>query len=210
MNKSRLEAFSDGVFSIVMTLLVFDIKLPAGLPIGSETELVQQLVVIAPHIAVYFVSFAVLSVLWINHHFLFHTFAKSVDRWLNLLNLAYLMFVAFIPFSADLIGEYHTFKASAIVYGLNVFIIVALSSAMIAYMRKHPEELLGDASPRLMSQARFRGGVSLFCYIIGIALSFVSIPLSLFFYAFPIIFNIIPGTLNMTERIFGFTLGPIE
>src|SRR3954466_16056657 len=101
MNKSRLEAFSDGVFSIVMTLLVFDIKLPTTVAIHSNDTLLRELINIAPHISVYFVSFAVLSVFWINHHFLFNTFARSVDRWLNLLNLAYLSFVAFIPFSAN-------------------------------------------------------------------------------------------------------------
>src|SRR5579864_1027466 len=108
MNKSRVEAFSDGVFAVVITLLVFDIKLPALPPQISDAQLWGELGVLWPLIVVYFMTFAVLSVIWINHHFLFHSFAKSVDRWLNLLNLAYLMFVAFVPFSALLIGTYPT------------------------------------------------------------------------------------------------------
>jgi uncharacterized membrane protein len=163
---------------------------------------------ILPHIIVFFVTFAVLSVLWINHHFLFHSFAKSVDRRLNLLNLSYLSFVAFVPFSASIIGAYHTHQPAAIVYGLNIFVIVATSTAMVRYMIKHRGELLNDhVTPRLLNQAGFRAGLSLIFYALGMLITFVSVPLSLFFYAFPVIFNIIPGTLDFTEKMVGFDLG---
>lgn len=207
MDKGRLEAFSDGVFSIAMTLLVFSIKLPDFSAPISDSELWQALSDLMPHIAVYFITFAVLSVIWINHHFIFHRFAKSVDRALNLLNLAYLAFVAFVPFSASFIGTYHTHQPAAIVYGLNIFLIVLLGAIMMSYLKRHPEEFLNDSiTRRLMNQAAFRANLSLFCYVIGIVLSFLSIPLSLFFFAFPTIFNIIPGTLSLAERLFRFTL----
>lgn len=207
MNKGRLEAFSDGVFSIVMTLLIFDIKVPTIPEPVTNAELWHEIALILPLISVYFLSFAVLSVLWINHHFLFHMFAKSVNRQLNLLNLAYLMFVAFVPFSAHFIGTYHAHQPAAIIYGLNIFIIVAISSVMIAYMKRRKGELLNEnISQRLINQARFRSRVSLFCYVAGIAVSFWSVPISLFFYAFPVIFNIIPGSLDLAEKTFGFSL----
>jgi uncharacterized membrane protein len=207
MNKGRLEAFSDGVFSIVMTLLIFSIKIPALPNPVSDAVLWQQIGLISPLLGVYFISFAVLSVLWINHHFLFHSFAKSVDRRLNLMNLTYLAFVAFVPFSADLIGRYYTHQPAAIIYGLNIFIIVAMSARMVTYIKKHKGELLNENIPqRTINQASFRSRLSLYCYIFGLIISFVSVPAALLFFAFPIIFNIIPGSLNLAEKLFGFSL----
>jgi len=207
MDKGRLEAFSDGVFSIAMTLLIFNIKVPELAAPVADSTLMRAVLDLLPHVAVFFITFAVLSVIWINHHFIFHRFAKSVDRILNLLNLAYLAFVAFIPFSASFVGTYHTHQIAGVVYGLNIFIIVLIADLMISYLKRHPEELLhDDLTQRLMNQASFRANLSLFSYVLGIALSFVSIPWSLFLFAFPVIFNIIPGSLNLAERVFRFSL----
>ena len=207
MNKGRLEAFSDGVFSIVMTLLIFGITIPSLPSTVSDARLWQEIGRVAPLLGVYFLSFAVLSVLWINHHFMFHSFAKSVDRRLNLMNLTYLAFVAFVPFSANLIGRYYTHQPAAIIYGLNIFIIVALSARMVSYMKAHKGELLNENIPRrTINQANFRSRLSLYCYTFGLLISFVSVPAALLFFAFPIIFNIVPGSLNFAEKLFGFSL----
>lgn len=207
MNKGRLEAFSDNVFSIVMTLLIFDIKIPSIPEPVSDAQIWHELAVLSPLLGVYFLSFAVLSALWINHHFLFHSFAKSVDRRLNLLNLVYLAFVAFVPFSAYFIGTYYTHQPAAIIYGLNIFIIVALSARMVTYMKKHKGELLNENIPqRTVNQANFRSRLSLYCYTFGLVVSFVSVPAALLFFAFPVIFNIVPGSLNFAEKLFRFSL----
>jgi uncharacterized membrane protein len=206
MNKGRLEAFSDGVFSIVMTLLIFDIKVPDLPKPVSDVTLWHAVGALFPLIAVYFLSFAVLATLWINHHFLFHTFAKSVDRRLNLLNMLYLMFVAFVPFSAHLIGTYHHNQPAAIIYGANLFIIVLVSIGIQSYIKRHPDINNERLEQRVRNQARFRAALSLFSYMLGIFFSFVYVPATLFFFAFPVIFNIVPGTLDLTERIFGFSL----
>ncbi len=102
MNKGRLEAFSDGVFSIVMTLLIFDVKVPQLVAPFTDHDLWAALSGVWPSITIFVLTFAVLSVFWINHHFLFEMFAKSIDRRLNLLNLLYLMFVVLVPFTASL------------------------------------------------------------------------------------------------------------
>lgn len=203
MDKGRLEAFSDNVFSIVMTLLVFNITVPLLPAPFSDAALWNALGLTVPHIILFVVSFAVLSVLWTNHHFLFHMFAKSVDRKLNLLNLGYLMFVAFVPFSSNLIGAYWQHQPAGIIYGLNIFCIVAISAFMVRYILRRPELMADGLTPHFLKQAHFRSSVSLGCYLAGIAMTFVFIPASVFLYAFPIIFNIIPGTLTATERLFG-------
>ena len=206
MNKTRLEAFSDGVFSIAMTLLVFGIKVPTLPATATNAELWQAILYLTPLFSVYLVSFAVMSVLWINHHFLFHSFAAAVDRKLNLLNLGFLMFVVLIPFSAQLISTYPTYQSAAVIYGVNIFAIVLLSTAMMRYMRFHPELMHQDLSQRLLNQASFRARISILSYILGIGASFFSTSAAIFLYAFPVIFNIIPGTLDLAERIFRFSL----
>ncbi len=205
MNKARLEALSDGIFAIVMTLLIFDIKVPAiSGEVTSET-LWSSLMTLWPHIVVYAGTFLVLSAMWINHHFLFQMFAKDVDRRLNLLNLVYLMFVAFFPFSASFIGEYHAYQPATILYGINLLAITLLSIAMTRYIRlsQGTEHL----PKRLLNQSRFRFLVNITCYLVAILVSFWNVHISLFLYIFPVIFNIIPGTLDFTERLFRFDLG---
>lgn len=206
MNKSRLEAFSDGVFSIVITLLILSIKVPTLGSGATDQVLWREIGLLIPAILIYVVTFAVISVLWINHHFLFHTFAKSVNRQLNLLNLLYLMFVAFLPFSADFFGLYIFHQPAAVVYGINIFLISLVSLFMVRYIRKTPSILNRDLETRTIKQSRIRTGISVFFALFGIVATFIYVPLSIFFYAFPVIFNIIPGTLDLSERIFGFTL----
>ncbi|MDB5237910.1 MAG: hypothetical protein JWM46_180 [Candidatus Kaiserbacteria bacterium] len=206
MNKSRLESFSDGVFSIVMTLLIFDIKVPELVAPVTNASLSNAIVSVLPLLGVYFLSFAVLSTLWINHHYLFHSFIRSVDRRLNLLNLAYLMFVAFVPFSANVIGRYHSFQISALIYGLNIIVIVALSTAMMGYVKRHKELMNPTLPQRTINQARFRADLSLVSYLLGLIISFFDVHVCLFFFAFPIIFNITPGSLDLVERVFKFSL----
>jgi uncharacterized membrane protein len=207
MNKDRLEAFSDGVFSIVMTLLVFNIHVPTLIEPFTNDDLWVALATVWPSVIIFVLSFLVLSVFWINHHFLFESFAKSVDRRLNLLNLLYLMFIVFVPFSATLWGEYGDHQPAAMLYGLNIFIVVLISAIMSRYIR-NSEGLLHDAvTPRLMKQARFRSLLSVVSYAIGIVLSFIHPVLAGILYLFPVIFNIIPGSLNLAEKVFRFRLG---
>lgn len=200
MNKSRIEAFSDSVFAVAMTLLVFDIKIPivpGGIGDAQVAEIFAQ---VWPLVLLYMASFFVLSVLWTNHHFIFHTFAKEVSRQLNLLNMTYLMFVVLVPFSVQFINAYSDSRIAVITYGLNIFIIVFLSTAMTRNIRRHKELLNPALSQRTMNQAQFRARLSLLFYPLGIICSFIWLPASFFFYTFPVIFNIIPGTVNFVEK----------
>jgi uncharacterized membrane protein len=205
MNKARAESFSDGVFAIVMTLLVFDIKLPAIAGHVSNAQLWSVLVGLSPLIVSYMLSFLVLAVFWINHHFLFHSFMKELDRRLNLLNMIYLLFLVFVPFSAYLFGSYPYNQPAALIYGLNILAVMIMSATMVRYLHRH-KELSHKISSRLVKQARIRTGLTEGSYILGILFTFFYIPASVFFYLFPLIFNIIPGSLNFVERVFQFEL----
>jgi uncharacterized membrane protein len=91
VNKARLEAFSDGIFSIAITLLVLTIAQPA-----NYHDLLHELADRWPSLAAYVVSFVVIGIMWLNHHSLFGHFA-TVDRGLIYLNLVLLMTVCSCP-----------------------------------------------------------------------------------------------------------------
>lgn len=99
METNRLEAFSDGVFAIAITLLVLEIKVP---PLG--TALGAELLQLWPSYLAYIVSFLVIGAIWINHHAMFQHIVR-VDRILLLLNVLYLMLIAFLPFPTAVLAE---------------------------------------------------------------------------------------------------------
>lgn len=202
MNKNRLEALSDGVFSIVMTLLVFQISVPV-LSAPTDTTLIMSLRSLIPLFLSYFTTFAVLTMFWISHNFFYGSFTKEINRTLVLLNMVYLSFLTLIPFSARLLGEYGTFKVAAFAYGLNVLIIGLIATTVLHYAIYSNEIDVSHISERLLMQARIRSLLTPVFTLVGILVATVSVTGALFFFAFPIVFNMIPGTLNFAERMFG-------
>jgi uncharacterized membrane protein len=103
MSTNRLEAFSDGVFAVAITLLVLDIRPPADA--HGAGELWRRLGDLWPHYAAYAVSFLVIGIVWVNHHAVMELVAR-VDRGFAFLNLLLLMAVALIPFATALLADY--------------------------------------------------------------------------------------------------------
>ncbi|MEG4201279.1 TMEM175 family protein [Microcoleus sp. Pol12A5] len=99
MDTTRLEAFSDGVFAIAITLLVLEIKVPP-----PDTALGAELLQLWPSYLAYAVSFLVIGAIWINHHAMFKHIVR-VDGTLLLLNVLHLMPIAFLPFPTAVLAE---------------------------------------------------------------------------------------------------------
>jgi TMEM175 potassium channel family protein len=207
VNKTRLENLSDGVFAIVFTILVLDIRVPDALVHPSSLEVWRALSALSPVFLGYFVSFAVLTTFWIAHTFFFSETVKIVNRQLVLLNMLYLAFVTLLPFAAYLLGKYPDVQATVLLYGLNVFIIGALSCARFEYAFWSHEIDTSHNQKRQILQARVRMYSTTTVTLVGMLISYISISAALFLYAFPIVFNIIPGSLNAVEWLFGFRLG---
>jgi uncharacterized membrane protein len=98
MSTNRLEAFSDGVFAIVITLLILELKLPSG-PEPLGVKLGHMI----PQIIAYAVAFILVGMTWVGHHGLFHVI-KRVDKTLMWLNMTELLFISFIPFPTMVLG----------------------------------------------------------------------------------------------------------
>lgn len=134
MEKARLEAFSDGVFAIVITLLILEIRLPEV----DYAHLPQALREVLPRIMAYVMSFFIIGLYWVSHHNSMHPL-KKVDRVFLWLNMVLLLFVSFLPFPTALLGRY-PFKALPIVlYGICLIACNGMGFLMMLYVRAHPE-----------------------------------------------------------------------
>jgi uncharacterized membrane protein len=100
----RVEAFSDGVFAIAITLLVLDLKVPKAAEVGPE-GLLPALFRQWPMFLAYLASFATILVMWVNHHKLFNFIHRTSDAFL-FLNGLLLLFVTFVPFPTALVSEH--------------------------------------------------------------------------------------------------------
>jgi uncharacterized membrane protein len=119
MNKTRLEAFSDGVIAILITILVLELKIPHG----TDWAALQPL---APVFLTYVLSFVMLGIYWNNHHHLLHA-ADGISGGILWANLHLLFWLSLVPFVTGWMGENHFAALPTAVYGL------AMLSAAIAY-----------------------------------------------------------------------------
>jgi uncharacterized membrane protein len=112
---ARLETFSDGVFAIAATLLILDVRVP-GEHLGHE------LTHIWPSYAAYAVSFITIGIMWVNHHTVFAQIGRT-DRRFLMINVGFLMMIAFVPFPTRLVAEHlrdDELRAAALAYGVTL------------------------------------------------------------------------------------------
>ena len=134
METSRLEAFSDGVFAIAITLLIIEVKVP-----HVDHDLGDALLRQWPQYAAYVVSFLIIGIMWVNHHALF-AFVRTTDHTLLFVNLTLLMCVAFIPFPTALLADYvkeSGANVAAVVYGGTFTFTALVYNALWHYIARH-------------------------------------------------------------------------
>ena len=162
MCKNRLEAFSDGVLAIIITIMILEIKIPHGDELISLRPLIPKLIS-------YILSFTYIGIYWNNHHHLFHTVEK-VSGTIMWLNMALLFSLSLLPFATDWMGENHFTQWPVVVYGVTLIIpgitYYLLSQSIIALHGK--DSVLAKAVGK-----DIKGILSLVLYLIGIGLSFV-------------------------------------
>jgi uncharacterized membrane protein len=196
VDRSRLEAFSDGVFAVAITLLVLNLAV-AG---PGHGRLVDQLATHWPSFAAYLVSFFVIGIIWVNHHVLVKTIVV-VDRLLLFLNLVLLLFTVLIPFATGLVSEYMSAYLAGSPGGGDVRLAMALYSAVFLGMSAgfasvfewtlHGERVANPvpAGRRWAARMRFGGGSAVYVLALVVALfnaiaAFVIIALVAVYYIF--------------------------
>ena len=171
MSKSRLEAFSDGVFAVAITLLVIELTVPTG------DHLWHDLKDEWPSFAAFFVSFWVIGIIWVNHHGVVDHL-KRVDRGVLYLNLLALMTVVFLPFATALLAEHLKSGAdeevAAAVYSAASLAMGMSMGLLWTYIAHHRERLgveLTDAEIQSTTRAFVIGNPF---YLAAIIVSFIS------------------------------------
>lgn len=121
--KNRLETLVDGIFAIAMTLLVLSIEVPSA-EFHSTADFQIYIISLLPKILVYFISFILLAIFWMNHHVFF--VIKRVNSAILWINIIWLMFIALVPFSTSLVSSFGQYELSQIIFDLNIFVIGSL------------------------------------------------------------------------------------
>lgn len=196
---NRLEAFSDGVIAIIITLLVFNLPLP----LPDEGDLVQNLLLRAEEFAAFLVSFFVIGVMWINHHDLFRIIHKA-DHILFLLNIFLLAGITVVPFTTRLMATYirtDQNQVSAVIYS-GGYLFTAFFFNMLWRYASYKRRLIGDEISDKDIQTIHRNyNIGFTLYFIGFILSFISAQLALIINLGLAIFFAIPSRESAIARI---------
>ena len=145
MEKSRLEAFSDGVFAIVITLLILDIRFPDV----AYSQFAATMASLLPRILAYVMSFIIIGVYWSTHHNSMHAIRKT-DRSFLWLNILLLLCVSFIPFPTSLLGRYPFQAGPIIIYGFTLIACNVVGYVMLVYVWYHPHLAISDFNKKYM------------------------------------------------------------
>jgi uncharacterized membrane protein len=181
MGKTRLEAFSDGVIAILITIMVLELKVPHG-------DSLQTLAPLWPIFLSYLLSFVYLGIYWNNHHHMLHTVHK-VTGGILWANLHLLFWLSLVPFVTGWLGENHFTSTPAAMYG-----VVMLMAAM-AYWILQQQIVASQGPDSLLKKAvggDWKGKISPVLYASAIALAFVSSSASVAIYVLVALLWLVP------------------
>jgi uncharacterized membrane protein len=172
-DKGRLQSLSDGVFSIVMTLLVLNLITSDVLGAKSAHQLHGVLLALWPKIVSYIISFAVAARFWVAQHLLMHKVAV-IDLRFMWLNMNFLFWVSLLPFSAAILGEHHQYAMGEIIYGVNMILIFASLSGCWLRAIQDSALIRAELDQRFLRNLRFRLWMAPLVYLLGILISLYS------------------------------------
>ncbi len=163
MGTTRLEAFSDGVIAIIITIMVLELKVPHG------HGTLEELLPLWPVFFSYVVSFIYVGIYWANHHHLLHT-VEHVDGSILWANLHWLFWLSLMPFTTAWMGENHFSSAALLLYGANLLL------SALAWVLLQRRIVCAHGTTATLAQALgrdWKGKLSPVFYIAGMALAFV-------------------------------------
>jgi len=163
MNKGRLEAFSDGVIAIIITIMVLELKVP-------QSESPRALLPLAPVFLSYVLSFVYVAIYWNNHHHMLHTVTR-VTGTILWANLHLLFWLSLFPFATGWMGQNHFATAPTVLYG-----VVLLMAAAAYYILQ--QRIIASQGPKSLLRhaigGDWKGKLSLGLYVLAIAVTFRS------------------------------------
>lgn len=181
MHKGRIEAFSDGVLAIIITIMVLELKVPHG----HDLTALQPLL---PIFLSYVLSFVNVGIYWNNHHHMFQA-VKQVGGWVLWANLHLLFWLSLLPFATGFMGENDFAPVTVALYAFDLLMCaVAYTLLVFALMGQHGK----DSAFAKALGSDLKGKVSLACYLAAIPLAFWMPLVSLLFMAIVACIWIVP------------------
>ena len=201
MNHTRLDQLSDGIFAIVMTILVFQIELPELWGPVTNLGLWLEVEKLLPLALSYVLSFALLFTYWRAHHFFISIYAKNIDSMLTNINALFFMLISLVPFSASILGQYSKNELAIIIFGTHIILIGLCLYWMRSYVLYSPHIHNPEISKREIHGSTVRTLVPVVFALIAMPLSFFSIELSLTLFTLAVIFNLSSYSTRLFEKI---------
>ncbi|HEX9561922.1 MAG TPA: TMEM175 family protein [Candidatus Dormibacteraeota bacterium] len=187
MNTSRLEAFSDGVFAVAITLLVLQFTVPEV----ASGKLLANLLGQWPQLVTYVASFLTVGVVWVNHHTIFRNL-RAADRTIQFINLVLLLTVVLVPYPTALLGRYLNSgldgSVAAAFYAVVMTVMAISFQSLAAWALTHPNLLRPEIQGARVGTVLPRFALGLVIYAVSIGLAFVSTWLVVALYAFNAIY----------------------
>lgn len=202
MKPARLEQLADGIFAIVMTVLVFEIKAPDLVSPTNTNELYFSIKSMLPVFLSYLLSFSLLFTYWRAHHFFVSIYAKNIDRNLTNINAVFFLFIALIPFSTSLLGRYNENQLAIIIFGLHTIILGLCLFWIRGYVFKSEQIKNIEISKEEINRGTIRIFVPVFFALLAILLSFVNKDLSLGLFTLAVIFNFSHTSMRIISKFF--------
>lgn len=181
MNKGRLEAFSDGVIAILITIMVLELKIPHG----ADLEALRPLF---PVFITYVLSFVYLGIYWNNHHHMLQA-TRAINGKILWANLHLLFWLSLVPFSTGWMGENHFAPLPTAIYGVNL-LACAIAYTILQTMIIAEHEANSNLEAAIGND--LKGKVSIVCYLLAIGLAFVNQWISDALYVFVALMWLVP------------------
>jgi uncharacterized membrane protein len=198
LKTSRIEALSDGVFAIAMTILVLNITVPTP-PAVEAPRLSEALRRLMPQLFVYFVTFINLGVLWVGQHNQHHFIARA-DRWFIWINLTYLLLISLLPLSTALLGHYPLHPFALTIYGSNLIAATLALGLHWEYASRNGRLLHARVPSRVvrLGHRRVLGSASAYAFAMLLSLVEPTVTLGLFLVV-PLV-NVLPYSVDRHFR----------
>ena len=194
IGKNRIEALSDGIFAIVMTLLILEFHVP-NLPSNApNVEVAPALIILWPKFVSYVVTFVSLGFFWVGHHIMYHAIRRA-DRTLLWLNIFFFMFVSLLPFSTSVLNAFPEAFIAPLFFGANLAIIGWILFFQWQYANSQPDMLADFVSVKYRTTVRSRMLIVPVATTLTVFICFWSVGISLAIYLLLLPLYMLPGKL---------------
>lgn len=204
MKQARLDQLGDGIFAIVMTILVFEIRIPDFFGVVSEEILIKSLILTSPVFLSYLLSFSLLFTYWRSHHFIESILIDNIDTHFSNLSAIFFFFVGLVPFSSHLLGKYGYSKTAVIFFAMNVILIGVTLFKMRSYIIKSKTIANIMVSKTVNEHANMHILFPVGAAIVAIFVSFYSTKIAIILLTLAILFNFLEKSTKYTFAIIDF------